>query len=151
MPRGRTPRPTKLKILQGEPNKDRINENEPEAPKGRPPMPRGLDAIGKKAWVEICESLEALEILSVVDGPALEFYAHTYSDYRIAKQHIKKHGHVITENGYMKRNPACAEMHQNKGELLRLLTEFGLTPASRSRLVVPGAKKAFEVLDELLA
>ena len=151
MPRGRAPRPTKLKILQGEPNKDRINENEPDAPKGRPPMPRGLDAIGKKAWVGLCESLEALDILSVVDGPAIEVYAQTYSGYHVARKHVEKYGQVITENGYMKRNPACAEMHQHKGELLRLLTEFGLTPASRSRLVVPGAKKAFDVLDELLA
>ena len=114
-------------------------------------MPRGLDAIGKKAWVGLCESLEALDILSVVDGPAIEVYAQTYSGYHVARKHVEKYGQVITENGYMKRNPACAEMHQHKGELLRLLTEFGLTPASRSRLVVPGAKKAFDVLDELLA
>ena len=155
--RGRKPRPTKLKILAGEPNKDRINDNEPDAPEGRPVQPDGLDDIGKTAWAALCESLDALGILSTVDHHALEIYAHSYSGYRAALAYLDATNgqqiRVWEENGklQMRRNPIMTEIHTHRAELMKMQAEFGLTPSSRSRLTVPGAKPSFDVLDELLA
>lgn len=147
---GRLPRPTKLKQLMGEKNKDRINTNEPEAPEGRPKMPSGLDTAGRVAWLALCDALEVLGILSTVDALALELYAETYSGYRHAHDMVKKHGMVIANDGKPKRNPYMTEVHQHKAELIKFNAEFGLTPASRSRIVAPAANAPLDILDELL-
>ena len=149
MVRGPKPKPTKLKILAGEKNKDRINQHEPEAPAGRPPLPASLDDVGRRAWHALCDALESLGILSTVDALALQIYSECYSGYRHADDEVKKTGMVLTIDGKPRRNPYMAEVHQHRAELIRMHSEFGITPASRSRLVVPGAEKAFDILDEL--
>ena len=150
--RGRKPKPTKLKIMSGEPNKNRINDQEPEAPPGRPVMPDGLDDVGRKAWDALCDSLDALGILSIVDHHALELYCHAYSGYRDAYDKSKQFGQILVIDGKPRRNPAMTEVHQHRAEIMRMQAEFGLTPSARSRLVVPGgARKTLDILDELLA
>ena len=155
--RGRKPKPTKLKIMAGEPNKDRINDQEPEAPVGRPVMPDGLDDVGRKAWDALCDSLDALGILSTVDHHALEIYCHAYSGYRAALDTIKKQGMFMVRkvtNGDVRviRHPLMPEIHSSRAEIMKMQAEFGLTPSARSRLVVPGgARKTLDILDELLA
>ena len=149
--RGRKPRPTKLKILSGEPNKSRINEHEPEAPEGQPVMPDGLDEVGRKAWHALCESLDALGILSTVDHHALELYCHSYSGYRDALAKAQQFGQILMIDGKPRRNPLMTEVHMHRAEIMRMQSEFGLPPSSRSRLVVPGAQKSLDILDELLA
>ena len=149
---GRLPRPTKLKILAGEPNKDRINENEPEAPPGRPPMPERFNDSkgGKVAWENLLDALEALGILSPVYAHALEVYTDTYIQYRSAVDAVNKYGAVLPNGDSFKRNPYVTEMHMNKASLIKLQAEFGLTPSSLSRISVPGAEKALDALDELM-
>ena len=150
MVRGRIPKPTKLKILAGETNADRINRNEPEAPSGRPPAPDTLDKVGRRAWRALCEALEALGILSTVDAQALQIYCECYSGYREALEKVREFGMVLNIDGKPRRNPYMAEVHQHRAEIMRMQSEFGLTPSSRSRLVVPGADKPLDILDELL-
>ena len=150
MVRGPKPKPTKLKILAGEKNKDRINQHEPEAPAGRPPLPASLDDVGRRAWHALCDALDALGILSTVDAHALQIYCECYSGYRHALEEVAKMGMVLTVEGKPRRNPYMAEVHQHRAEIMRMQSEFGLTPSSRSRLVMPGADKPLDILDELL-
>lgn len=150
MVRGRIPKPTQLKVLHGERNKDRLNENEPEAPSGRPPMPDGFDKVGQTAWRALCRSLEALGILSTVDSHALEIYCHCYSGYREALAKVGEFGQVLVQNGIPKRNPYVTEVHMHRAEIMKMQSEFGLTPSSRSRLHVAKAAKEFDILDELM-
>ena len=147
---GRKPRPTKLKLMLGEPNKDRINDKEPEPTAGRPQMPDNLDGLAEAAWVSLVDSLEDMGLLTVADSHLLELYAHTYSGYREAVSKQKEYGQVLLQDGTAKRNPFMFEVHSHRNELLKILIEFGLTPSSRSRIVIPG-KQTNDILDELLA
>jgi len=146
---GPKPRPTKLKLLLGEPNKDRINEDEPEPTPGAPPMPDSLDELGQVAWRSLVESLSDLDLISLVDAHLIELYAHAYSGYRRALEKEIQYGQVLISDGVAKRNPFMIEVHAHRKELLAMLSEFGLTPSARSRVVVPG-KGTNDILEELL-
>lgn len=144
---GRRPKPTALKQLQGNPGKRKLNLNEPKPPEGRPEMPQGLTREAKQEWKRIVPMLEQMGILTVADGKALAAYCASYAAWMQAERHIAKFGIVLatvdeeTGQSYVKANPAV----RIRGDALRLmksfLTDFGLTPASRSRLHVnePGA------------
>ena len=106
--------------------------------------------MGRKAWRALCEALEALGILSTVDAQALQIYCECYSGYREALEKVREFGMVLNIDGKPRRNPYMAEVHQHRAEIMRMQSEFGLTPSSRSRLVVPGADKPLDILDELL-
>ena len=106
--------------------------------------------MGRRAWRALCEALEALGILSTVDAQALQIYCECYSGYREALEKVREFGMVLNIDGKPRRNPYMAEVHQHRAEIMRMQSEFGLTPSSRSRLVVPGADKPLDILDELL-
>jgi len=136
--------------MSGETHKDRINLNEPEAPPGRPPMPDHFDEVGKKTWETLCNALEVLGIMSTVDVLSLSIYCDCVSGYRHAMDKQEEFGQVLIQNGIPKRNPYMTEVHMHRAEILKLNAQFGLTPVSRSSIVVPGSQKAFDALDELL-
>lgn len=62
--RGRKPKPTALKILEGNPGKRPINENEPIPPKGTVKCPTWLEPEAKKEWKRLAPSLEAMGVLA---------------------------------------------------------------------------------------
>ena len=113
-------------------------------------MPDGFDKVGQTAWRALCRSLEALGILSTVDSHALEIYCHCYSGYREALAKVGEFGQVLVQNGIPKRNPYVTEVHMHRAEIMKMQSEFGLTPSSRSRLHVAKAAKEFDILDELM-
>ena len=149
MKRGRKPKPTHLKVVNGSAAKhpDRVNKDEPKAPADAPKMPDYLDAMAKRAFTRKCEQLRRLGILSSVDADLIENYAVTYSQYRRLLVVIKQTGGLTIvkrekkEVVEVKRNPAAIDLHRCRAELLKMDAEMGLTPSSRTRVhadVVPG-------------
>ena len=57
-------RATKLKILHGEKNKDRINENEPVPPPGVPEPPPTLTGEARVEWDRMVALLDSMGILT---------------------------------------------------------------------------------------
>jgi P27 family predicted phage terminase small subunit len=135
--------PTAVKKLRGMPGKRKLNAAEPSAPLGVPPMPR-LSAEAKREWKRIIPQLLRLGVLTVVDGKALAGYCHSFARWRQAEAAVTKYGLIIREpvlvqgiaTGYvrLKRNPAAAESREALKTMKSFLVEFGLTPASRSRV-----------------
>lgn len=142
---GRKRKPTKLKKLHGETDKRRLNEHEPELPEGAPPMPDTLCKIGRAKWADLCHTLEVFGLLNRVAHHSLELYCHTYANYLEALEACNRFGYVYaekTERGTdLKRNAYAIELHQARKELMSLQAEWGLTPSSASRLIVPGQKQ----------
>jgi P27 family predicted phage terminase small subunit len=137
--RGTKPVATRLKILSGV-RAGRINTAEPVAPGGVPECPDHLDKFGQEAWARVVSQLDALGILSAVDADALALYCVTYSRWRFALIDLENHGlSVSTGQGGFKSNPASSVVAESSRLLVSLLGEFGLTPASRSRVKVPAA------------
>ena len=58
--RGRKPKPTALKVLEGNPGKRPMNMNEPVPPKGTVKCPAWLEPEAKKEWKRLASSLEAM-------------------------------------------------------------------------------------------
>ena len=58
--RGRKPKPTALKVLEGNPGKRPLNDHEPIPPKGELKCPSWLLPEAKKEWKRLASSLEAV-------------------------------------------------------------------------------------------
>ena len=104
-------------------------------------MPSHLDATGQAEWKEVCDILEGMGVLSTAFARSLELYCESYSNYRRAIAMVDKVGIAIVtrdKNGetHVRRNQFSVEAHKYKDECYRFLSEFGLTPSSKSRIVV---------------
>jgi P27 family predicted phage terminase small subunit len=141
--RGPTPKPSHLKVLEGNPGKRPLNQNEPKPKKKAPTCPKHLDPIAKKEWKRIAPELERLGLLTVVDGATLEMCCTAYSRWMMAEEAIMKHLvekkslTFITPSGYPQQIPEIGIANQAMKLYKQLAAEFGLTPASRSRINLP--------------
>jgi P27 family predicted phage terminase small subunit len=134
------PTPTVLKLIQGNPGKRAINKNEPKPERGIPRRPAHLDAKGKVAWKNLCKTLDKMGVLTLADSYALEILCSIYARIRDLQKALKVHGSTT----YTAVNNAGDEMHKSMPEVQQLekaeslfrsyITEFGLTPSSRTKL-----------------
>tara|TARA_B100000686_G_scaffold215945_1_gene222838 strand:+ start:89 stop:574 length:486 start_codon:yes stop_codon:yes gene_type:complete len=141
MPRGRKPKPTAIRELEGafKNQPGRKNWLEPPAPKEKPEPPRGLSKEANVEWEYITQVLEEMNVLSRCDRAALEMYCRTWAEYKKAERMVAKQGAVIDVvdhkgNATPRRNPWDIIRRDNLGICHKLLIEFGLTPSSRSRV-----------------
>jgi P27 family predicted phage terminase small subunit len=137
---GRRPKPTALKELEGNPGKRALNKREPK-PTGTPTCPSHLDAEAKKEWRRISKELIAIGLLTSVDRAALAAYCSSYSRWIAAEESIQKFGTVIKspKSGFPIQNPYVSIANTALDHMRKYAVEFGLTPASRSRLQVDPA------------
>lgn len=141
---GRPSKPTSLKVLHGdfEKNPKRRNKREPTVKdKGPPKCPAHLCQVAKNEWKRVTKELASMKVLTSVDREALEQYCTTYASWRECLKHVRKYGVVLAKvdmmgNDIVYRNPADAAMATHTKTLHRLLCEFGLTPASRTRVQI---------------
>lgn len=138
MATGRPPKPKVINDLKGDTHKRRRHKAEPEPPNDRPEFPEHLDGIAKQEWASVTDQLDKMGLLSTADASALEMYAAAYSRYRHAEEMVRKYGEVIISpvNKYPMISPYSTVMNKNLETCRRFLTEFGLTPASRSRCAI---------------
>jgi P27 family predicted phage terminase small subunit len=151
---GHNKKPTQAKIIQGTFRKDRAPAKEPKPEKvsNVPKPPAYLSKYAKKVWKDLAEELVEKGILTVVDLPALEACCEAYGQYRLAFEAVFRP--VDPETGkkgkrtlarYMKgRNsqtmPEYTAMNKAWATFKSFLTEFGLTPASRTKLEIAEPK-----------
>jgi len=76
---GRKPKPTKLKIIEGNPGKRPLNENEPIPQSIAPECPDWLSDDAKKEWKRLAPELERLGLLTVLDMAAFAGYCQSYA------------------------------------------------------------------------
>lgn len=137
MIKGAKPKPTHLKLLEGEPNKNRINKNEPKPRPVMPKCPKHLSKIAKKEWKRIAPELKRLGLLTIIDGSALAAYCTAYARWVDAEELIKKHGVLVkAPSGFPMQTPALAIANKAMEQMVKYLTEFGMTPSSRTRIGV---------------
>lgn len=133
---GRRPKPTALKTLEGNPGKRPLNENEPR-PTGVPTCPRHLNKDAKAEWKRISRELTAIGLLTRVDRAALAAYCQAWARWCEAELNVQKYGHVIkSPSGYPVQNPYVGIANTALDQMRKFLIEFGMTPASRSRLQI---------------
>lgn len=152
---GRPPKPTGLKVLEGNPGKRPLNKREPKTSKiARRPM--WLTSEAKKEWARIAPILKNMNILTAADQIALAVYCQAYADYIEAQKIIQENGitYEYTNKAGITNIVARPEVliAQKNAEIIRkFCIEFGLTPSSRGRIQLPGEGKKESELEKLLA
>lgn len=140
--RGRKPKPTALKLLEGNPGKRPINEHEPIPPKGTVKCPSWLEQEAKKEWKRLAPSLEAMGVLTQADLTAFAGYCQAYARWKEAEEFISQHGSIFqTPSGYVQQVPQVSIAQQNLKIMQSFCSEFGLTPATRARIIANGGGK----------
>lgn len=135
--RGRKPKPTALKVLEGNPGKRPLNVNEPKPEKKAPKCPTWLEPEAKKEWRRMSRSLEAIGILTKVDAASFAGYCQAYARWKEAEEFLTKHGTIFkTPSGYIQQVPQVSIAQTYLKIMKDFCSEFGLTPASRTRINV---------------
>jgi P27 family predicted phage terminase small subunit len=142
---GPPPKPTALKLVQGNPGKRAINKREPKFA-GAPECPEWLTEVAKSEWNRIIAELAALDMLRAVDSASLAAYCLSYARWRSAEEIVDAEGQTVQEPvtnkagdvvGYkVKRHPATTIAKDALTQMLRAAALFGFDPSSRSRLSV---------------
>lgn len=136
---GRRPKPTALKLVEGNPGKRAINKKEPKPKREIPSCPAHLEDSGKVAWGRLSVLLDRMGVLTEADSFALERLADCYTDILACRELIALDGRtykVTTAAGEMlvKGNPAVSQLRAADAQFKSYLVEFGLTPAARSKV-----------------
>lgn len=96
------------------------------------------------------KQLFALGLLTQVDRAALAAYCQAWAHWVEANEQVEKLGMIVTtDNGYPQLSPYWTIAQQAAKMMKSYLTEFGMTPGSRSRLNVDKDKKPLTIRDVL--
>ena len=147
---GPAPLPTNLKVLRGNPGKRRLIDQEPDPPVSIPSCPQHLGTVAKKEWRRITKELKAIGIITELDRAALAGYCDAYATWVEACGQLGQYGMVLkAPSGYPIPSPYLAIRDRSLDQMRAFLTEFGMTPSSRSRVRVknPKQQNLFDFLD----
>ena len=125
-----------MKILAGNPGHRPLNKNEPTPARGFPACPRHLDAEAREEWQRICDELDQMGLLTTADRPALAVYCVAWSRWIDCEEKVKELGAVTAspKTGVAQYNPYLTIANAAATQMVKLLQEFGLTPAARTKV-----------------
>jgi P27 family predicted phage terminase small subunit len=136
--RGRRPKPSRIKALTGNPGKRPLNPNEPQPTPAMPECPPELSPFARQEWARLGAELSKLNLMTRLDRGALATYCAAYGFWAEALQQIQKYGTMVkSPTGYPMQSPYLAIANRQAEIMMRVASEFGFTPASRSRISAP--------------
>lgn len=133
----------------------RTNKNEPTPDVYLPTPPEWLSELAKQYWGEIGAVLLAMKLTTVADGPALQLLTEALAEWADARRAVHLAGltyETTTMTGDVMRrpNPEVAIASDAWRRALKMLTEFGLTPASRSKVSALGENDGKDPFEEMM-
>lgn len=134
--RGRKPKPTHQKVLEGNPGKRALNRHEPPLPAetfDRLPVELANDVGAADEWRRLAPILQQRRAITVADRAALIAVCLEWSRYLTATAKASPLV-VLTKSGYPMPNPYLGVASRALAACARLWPELGLTPSSRSRV-----------------
>ena len=139
---GKKPKPTRMKVLNGNPGRRPLPKDEPRPAPGAPPPPDWLDPLARQEWDRVVPRLEAIGLLTQVDGFVLEAYCTCYAHWVELEQAIAKIGPVYQPSNkkgskYLQQVPHVSIAQKYLDEARAFAAELGLSPSSRARLGCP--------------
>ncbi len=168
--KGPPPKPTKLKMLQGNPGKRALNKDEPDPPTDQIKAPYWVTKKSRWAWNRIAPVLKQMGVLTNADVHSLALLCDAYAEYIQARDIVESRGFTYESQvikAHTKRVVAATEEDEEKEgfdplalsiiirprpevaimsdawrRIRQMMLEFGLTPSARSRLTVGEGEKA---------
>lgn len=135
--RGRKPKPTQLKELEGNPGKRRLNASEPHPPVPDvvPYAPKFLNEDARDEWNRMIKILLGLGLYTEIDHAALAMYCQAWGRWVETEKQLSDIGNVLeSDKGNFYQNPLLEISNRAWSNVLRAAVEFGMTPSSRSRV-----------------
>jgi P27 family predicted phage terminase small subunit len=144
--RGRKPKPTHLHLVdRTRPDKNRA-ELKSTGPLGEPPA--DFEPDQRTAWDEIVGSLPD-GLLTISDRLIVEVCVDQLVTYRRSRAIALRTGVIFKDkDNVVRRNPAVLVMQRQSELMGRLLSEIGLTPASRARLASSDGDKEKDTIEQ---
>jgi P27 family predicted phage terminase small subunit len=140
---GGRPKPTALRVIQGNPGKRALPKKEPKFKPALPSPPSHLNAPAKREWGRVAKELFDMGMLTSVDRGALAAYCQAYGRWVQAENALAKLGKddelsgglmIKTSNGNAIQNPIVGIANVAARDMVKFSIEFGMTPAARSRV-----------------
>lgn len=147
---GRRPKPTSLKVLQGNPGKRRLNEAEPKPPPGEVVKPVTLSSGAGVVWDEMAPICLAMGTLTTADRKSFATFCElqstleqasackgqpSYQPFRVALDEASERFVVVID--------AVLKLERDTAAAIRPFYEkFGLEPVARARISVQKPEQA---------
>ena len=141
MTRGRKPKPTHLKLIEGNPGKRKLNRNEPKPQGDLCDAPDWLTEEQKAGWSYAISNAPA-GLMKRLDRAALTAFVVAEDMHRQASVAVGKFG-LITKSpskGEPMQNPYLPIINRQAQIMLKAAAELGFTPSSRSRVEIVGGE-----------
>ena len=133
--RGRKPKPTRLKLIAGNPGKRPLNKHEPKPEPKVPTCPAHLCPAAKAEWKRLARELFLLGIVTDLDRAALAAYCQAYGRWAEAERKLKETPMLLKlPSGYIQPSPWLAIANKQLELMAKYMAEIGLSPVSRTRV-----------------
>ncbi|MBW2187065.1 MAG: phage terminase small subunit P27 family [Deltaproteobacteria bacterium] len=147
MATGRKPKPTALKLIQGNPGRRPLNKKEPKSSATLPCPPSWLTTRAKSVFRLLVKRLDGMGYASASHTEALALAAWRLEQVQACAKALNENGltyETINQRGatVVKPRPEVAMQGEAARHAQSLLAEFGLTPSSATRVQVPGKPKS---------
>lgn len=143
MKRGPAPKPTSLKLVQGNRGRRPIADCEVAPEVVAPDCPDHLLADAREEWQRIMPFLIRYKLVTEIDTAALALYCQAYgrwqeAERKIAEQRAKGGDGMLVKapSGYPIQNPYLAIANRAMADCYKYLQQFGLSPSARTRVTV---------------
>jgi P27 family predicted phage terminase small subunit len=134
----RPAKPTVLKLLSGDP-KSRINFDEPQPEIGIPHCP-SADPLVRDIWDYTAKVLKQMGVLTIADRDMLYAYCQTVATFERACEVLDREGPFTKILNSTQPHPAIKVQKEAAALMKNIASEFGLTPASRTRIKLADSK-----------
>lgn len=137
------PQPTPSAILAARGSwRAKMRSGEPQIAVSVPDCPAWVQGPARDWWPEVAGQLAEMGVMGAPYTVALGLLVDALSDYLQARETVLRAGQTYeTANGQIHTRPEVAVMERAWTRTLHAAGEFGLTPASRTRVSVSGGGK----------
>lgn len=135
--KGRKPTPPNLKLLAGNPGR-RPLQDVPESPalQANDAPPEWLHPDAQDFYREIVNITTGMKVATAADRFGMIALAQALAEVKIAHENMNRFGRVIKDkSGGAQRNPYSVHAAQFIAFVRQFITEYGMTPCSRARLI----------------
>lgn len=133
--RGPKPKPTALKLIEGNPGKRPLNTAEPQISGGTPLCPEHLPESARQLWQTIMASTPP-GMIAVTDAPLLADYCVAWAIHREATEALRKSRNLLGESLLVEGAPSpYLKIINDQAKIMAsLASHLGLSPAARGGL-----------------
>lgn len=138
MVRGPKPLPTMLKLVRGD-KESTFNDDEPMPDDGLPRCPV-KDKLVNEVWDYTVQQMARMKIVSMADRDLLLAFCQAVVMHRRASELLDAEGYLFEGSLAITPHPAIKMQREAAMMMRQFGAEFGLTPASRTRIRVGAAQ-----------